>query len=35
MNIGNRINFEYEEVLDKKTQGLIRAACSVALGCPT
>jgi len=35
MNIGNRIDFEYEEVLDKKTQGLIRAACAVALGCPT
>jgi hypothetical protein len=35
MNIGSRINFEYEEVLDRKTQGLIRVACSVALSCPT
>ncbi len=35
MNIGKRIDFEYEEVLDVKTQGLIRAACAVALGCPT
>lgn len=29
------IPFEYEEVLDAKTQGLVRAACAVALGCPT
>ena len=35
MNIGSKINFEYEEVLDRKTQGLIRVACSVALSCPT
>jgi len=35
MNIGAKINFEYEEVLDLKMQGLIRAACSVALGCST
>lgn len=34
-NIGKRIEFEYEEVLDPKTQGLIRAACAVAVGCPT
>ena len=34
-NIGQRINFEYEEVLDAKTQGMIRAACAVVAGCPT
>lgn len=34
-NIGARINFEYEEVLDAKTQGMIRAACAVVAGCPT
>ena len=34
-NIGDNIDFEYEDVLDKKTQGLIRAACSVVAGCPT
>ncbi len=35
MNIANKLDFEYDEVLDLKTQGLIRAACAVALGCPT
>jgi hypothetical protein len=35
MDIGTKISFEYEDVLDPKTQGLIRAACAVALGCPT
>jgi len=34
-NIGERIKFEYTEVLDAKTQGLIRAACAVVAGCPT
>jgi len=34
-NIGKRIDFEYEEVLGPKTQGLIRAACAVVAGCPT
>jgi len=34
-NIGERIKFEYREVLDAKTQGLIRAACAVVAGCPT
>lgn len=34
-NIGKRINFEYEEVLNAKTQGMIRAACAVVAGCPT
>jgi hypothetical protein len=34
-NIGKRIDFEYEEVLDAKTQGMIRAACAVVAGCPT
>ena len=34
-NIGARVNFEYEEVLDAKTQGMIRAACAVVAGCPT
>lgn len=34
-NIGMRIDFEYEEVLDAKTQGMIRAACAVVAGCPT
>jgi hypothetical protein len=34
-NIGKRIDFEYEEVLDVKTQGMIRAACAVVAGCPT
>jgi len=29
------VPFEYEEVLDAKTQGLVRAAASVAVGCPT
>lgn len=34
-NIEARIDFEYEEVLDAKTQGMIRAACAVVAGCPT
>jgi hypothetical protein len=34
-NIGTRIDFDYEEVLDVKTQGMIRAACAVVAGCPT
>lgn len=29
------VPFEYEEVLDAKTQGLVRAAAAVAVGCPT
>ena len=28
MSIGSKIDFEYEEVLDRKTQGLIRVAWS-------
>ena len=35
MNILNKVDFEYEEVLDVKIQGLIRAACAVAVGCPS
>jgi hypothetical protein len=34
-NIGARIDFQYEEVLDSKTQGLIRIGCAVVAGCPT
>ncbi len=34
-NIGSRIDFEYEEVLDLKIQGLIRIGCAVVAGCPT
>ena len=29
------VPFEYEEVLDAKTQGLVRTAAAVAAGCPT
>jgi hypothetical protein len=29
------VPYEYEEVLDAKTQGLVRAAASVAVGCAT
>lgn len=35
MNIANKLDFEYEEVLDEKTRRLIQAACAVAVGCPT
>lgn len=35
MNIGQKIDFEYEEVLDKKTWRLIQAGSAVAAGCPT
>jgi len=35
MNIGQRIDFEYEEVLDEKTRRLIQAGSAVAAGCPT
>lgn len=28
------VPFEYEEVLDAKTQGLVRVAASIAVGCP-
>ena len=34
-NIGARIDFQYDEVLDSKTQGLIRIGCAVVAGCPT
>jgi hypothetical protein len=34
-NIGARIDFQYEEVLDSKTQGLIRIGAAVVAGCPT
>jgi hypothetical protein len=34
-NIGSRIDFQYEEVLHLKTQGLIRIGCAVVAGCPT
>jgi len=34
-NIGERIKFEYREVLDARTQGLIRIGCAVVAGCPT
>ena len=35
MNIGKKIDFEYEEVLDEKTRRLIQAGAAVAAGCPT
>jgi len=34
MNILDKVDFQFEEVLDKKTQGLIRMACAVAVNCP-
>ena len=34
-NIGDRVKFEYREVLDARTQGLIRIGCAVVAGCPT
>ena len=33
--IGERIHFEYREVLKPKIQGLIRIGCAVVAGCPT
>jgi hypothetical protein len=34
MNILDKVDFQFDEVLDKKTQGLIRMACAVAVNCP-
>lgn len=34
MNVGQKIDFEYQEVLDEKTRRLIQAGSAVAAGCP-